>query len=186
MPRKLACGRFAHIFPQSYLLTLFVLILEKDDCSHFCGAPVFHSLFLQLPFLLLLNSSRDEFIYMQYLGKKIKSDSNNYTYMKGFPDSSNSKESACNVWDPGLIPELKGYVGEVQSTPLFFPGEFRGQKSMMGFSPWGHKELGTSEQLTHIYIHWYIMCHMTGSQWYTYTQVYSSIYTCIWLNPQNK
>ena len=23
--------------------------------------------------------------------------------------------------------------------PVFFPGEFRGQRNMLGYSPWGHK-----------------------------------------------
>ena len=31
----------------------------------------------------------------------------------------------------------------------FLPGEFHGQGSLMGYSPWGYKELDTIEQLTH-------------------------------------
>ena len=30
---------------------------------------------------------------------------------------------------------------EWQPTPVFFPGELYGQKSLVGCSPWGHKEL---------------------------------------------
>ena len=33
-------------------------------------------------------------------------------------------------------------------TPEFLPGEFHGQRSMAGYSPWGHKELDVAEQLT--------------------------------------
>ena len=34
-------------------------------------------------------------------------------------------------------------------TPVFLPGEFHGQKSLEGsYSPWGHKESDTTEQLT--------------------------------------
>ena len=29
---------------------------------------------------------------------------------------------------------------EWQSTPMFLPGESHGQKSLVGYSPWGHKE----------------------------------------------
>ena len=29
---------------------------------------------------------------------------------------------------------------ECQPTPVFLPGEFRGQRSLAGYSPWGHKE----------------------------------------------
>ena len=35
------------------------------------------------------------------------------------------------------------------TTPVFLPGEFHGQKSLMGYSPWGLKELDITEQLTH-------------------------------------
>jgi len=32
-----------------------------------------------------------------------------------------------------------------QPTPVILPGEFHGQRSMVGYSPWGGKELHTSE-----------------------------------------
>ena len=31
--------------------------------------------------------------------------------------------------------------------PVFFPGEFHGQTSLVGYSPWGHKESDLTEQL---------------------------------------
>ena len=36
-----------------------------------------------------------------------------------------------------------------QSSPVFLPGKSHGQRSLAGYSPWGHKELDTTEQLTH-------------------------------------
>ena len=33
-------------------------------------------------------------------------------------------------------------------TPEFFPGECHGQRSLVDYSPWGHKESDTAEQLT--------------------------------------
>ena len=30
-------------------------------------------------------------------------------------------------------------------TPVFLPGEFHGQRSLVGYSPWGHKELDTTD-----------------------------------------
>ena len=33
-------------------------------------------------------------------------------------------------------------------TPVFLPGEVHGQRSLVGYSPWGHKELAVTEQLT--------------------------------------
>ena len=38
---------------------------------------------------------------------------------------------------------------EWQPTPVLLPGESHGQKSLVVFSPWGHKELGMAGQLTH-------------------------------------
>ena len=44
-------------------------------------------------------------------------------------------------WDNPLE---KGMV----TPPVFLPGEFHGQRSLAGYSPWGHKELDTTKQLT--------------------------------------
>ena len=30
-------------------------------------------------------------------------------------------------------------------TPVLLPGKFHGQRSLAGYSPWGHKELDTTE-----------------------------------------
>ena len=35
-----------------------------------------------------------------------------------------------------------------QPTPVFLPGEFHGQRILAGYSPWGHKELDTTERLS--------------------------------------
>jgi len=34
---------------------------------------------------------------------------------------------------------------EWQATPVFLPREFHGQRSLVGYSPWGHKESDTTE-----------------------------------------
>ena len=36
-----------------------------------------------------------------------------------------------------------------QPTPVFFPGESHGQRSLAGYSPWGHKESDTTEVTSH-------------------------------------
>ena len=41
---------------------------------------------------------------------------------------------------------------EMQSTPVFLPGESHGQRSLAGYSPWGHKESDTTERPTHMYL----------------------------------
>ena len=61
------------------------------------------------------------------------------------------KESTCQCRRPGFNP----CVGKVpwrrdwQPTPVFLPGEFHGQRSLVGYSPWGHKELDITERLTY-------------------------------------
>ena len=50
--------------------------------------------------------------------------------------------SACNAGDPGSIP---GSGREWLPIPVFLPGEFHGQRSLAGYSPWGHKKLDTTE-----------------------------------------
>ena len=48
--------------------------------------------------------------------------------------------------------ELPGWEGPWrrmwQSTPIFLPEEPHGQKSLVGYSPRGHKELDMTEQLS--------------------------------------
>ena len=64
--------------------------------------------------------------------------------------SSSGKESACQCrrlrFDPWIrkIPWRRKW----QPTPVFLPGESHGQRSLAGYSPRGHKELDTTEQLT--------------------------------------
>ena len=58
--------------------------------------------------------------------------------------SSNGKESAFNARDLGLIPRFGKipWKKEWQPTPVFLLGEFHGQKSLSGYSPWGQKRVG--------------------------------------------
>ena len=49
--------------------------------------------------------------------------------------------------------EFNPWVGKItwrrkwQSIPVFSPGKFHGQRSLVGYSPWGHKESDTTEWL---------------------------------------
>ena len=37
-----------------------------------------------------------------------------------------------------------------QPAVVFLPGKFHGQRSLVGYSPWGHKESDTTEQLSQV------------------------------------
>ena len=58
------------------------------------------------------------------------------------------KESACNAGDPGSIPGSGRFPWRRKwlPTPVFLPGEFHGQRSLVGYSPWGCKESDTTER----------------------------------------
>ena len=67
---------------------------------------------------------------------------------QGFSGGSVIKESTCQCkrrrFDPwiGKIPWRRKW----QPTPVFLPGKSHGQKSLVGYSPWGHKESNTTER----------------------------------------
>ena len=65
------------------------------------------------------------------------------------------KESAYNAGDPGLIPGLKGSPGGRHINPLQYSclENPHGQRSLAGYSPWGHKELDTTEGLSTQHTH---------------------------------
>ena len=85
----------------------------------------------------------------------------------GFPHGSDGKESAYDARDLGSIPGLWKSPGGGRGNPLQYSSleTPQGQRSLMGYSPWGHKESDMTEQLTrslfrllwsfhNIYIYW--------------------------------
>ena len=62
---------------------------------------------------------------------------------------SDGQASACYVGDPGSIPGLGRFPRrrKWQPTPVPLPGKSHGQRSLVGYSPWGHKESDATERL---------------------------------------
>ena len=60
------------------------------------------------------------------------------------------KNFPANAGDSGSIPGSGRSPGGGQSnpTPVFLPREFHGQRNLVGYSPWSHKESDTTERLT--------------------------------------
>ena len=87
----------------------------------------------------------------------------------GFPCGSAGKESVCNVGFPGGSdsrvclwcrgPGFDPWVRKIpwrrkwQPTPVFLPGKSHGWRSLAGYSPWGRKELDTTERLHFHFFH---------------------------------
>ena len=71
----------------------------------------------------------------------------------------NPPANAGDARDSGSIPRWGRFPGAGNGNPLqnFFPGKFHGQRSLVGYSPWGHKELDTTERL-HVHVH--VQCHI--------------------------
>ena len=55
----------------------------------------------------------------------------------GFPGGSDGKGSACSAGDQGLISWRREWL----PTPVFLFGEFYEHRSLVGYSPWGHKKI---------------------------------------------
>ena len=64
------------------------------------------------------------------------------TYNWGLP--GDSKNLPTNIGDVGLIPGSGKSPAEGNGNPVFFPGKFHGQRSLVGYSPWGHRESYTT------------------------------------------
>ena len=71
-------------------------------------------------------------------------------HYRSFPSGLDSKESACQHrrcrFDPWVrkVPWRRKW----QPIPVFLPGKSHGQKSFVGYSPWGPRELDTIEHST--------------------------------------
>ena len=65
----------------------------------------------------------------------------------GFPDGSGVKNLPPNAGDAGLIPGLGRSPREGNGSPLQYSclEKSHGSQSLVGYHPWGHKELDTTE-----------------------------------------
>ena len=64
-----------------------------------------------------------------------------------FPGGSDGKASAYSAGDLGSIPGSGRSSGEGNGNPLHYAclEKSHGQRSIVGYSPWGHKELDMTE-----------------------------------------
>ena len=69
-----------------------------------------------------------------------------YHPIRGLPRWLSDKESTCQC-RRHKRQEFNSWVGKIpwsrkwQPTPLFLPGKFNGQRSLVGYSPWGRKRV---------------------------------------------
>ena len=81
------------------------------------------------------------------------------TVLLGFPGSTEfpGKEFACNVGDLDSFPGLRRSPGWEHSNPLQYSclENTNGQRSLVGYSPWGHRESDRTERLNTAHYHIY-------------------------------
>ena len=84
-----------------------------------------------------------------------------------FPGGSVVKNLPANAENAGLTTESGRFPGEGEwlPTPVFLPGKSHGQRSLAGYSPWGHRrvrhDLVTKQQLSIITDTSYLLsCHI--------------------------
>ena len=68
----------------------------------------------------------------------------------GSPGDADGKESPCNAGDLGSIPGSGRSTGDRHGNTLQYSCLKNpiGKRSLAGYSPWGHKKLDMTEQLT--------------------------------------
>ena len=66
---------------------------------------------------------------------------------ESFLGGSDGKGKESNAGDTGSITESGRFPWRSKwpPTPVFLPGEFHGQRSLVGCSPWGHKNSDMTE-----------------------------------------
>ena len=101
---------------------------------------IFHSI------LTFLTNMYEQFLSSKHWEYKFELDKS----VLGFTSGSDDKESACNVGDLSLIPGLGRSPGGGHGNPLQCSclENHHGQKNLAGYSPWGLKELDTTEWLS--------------------------------------
>ena len=86
------------------------------------------------------------------------------------PGGSDGKESVSSAGDLGSIPESGRSPGEGNGNSLQYSclRDFHGQRSLAGYSPWGHRESDMTGRITHIHI--LLMKHKSKiwKKWYIF------------------
>ena len=73
----------------------------------------------------------------------------NFSIDEKFSKVKRPKRNVCVCKDFIIYLPFILYQGQKwQPTPVFLPGKFHGQRNLVGYSPWGHKESNATEWLS--------------------------------------
>ena len=92
-----------------------------------------------------------------------------YIYTYSFPGGTVVKNLLPNAGDARDAASMPGSGRKCQPTPVFLPGKFQGQRSLAGYSLWGHKESNMTEWLRkytyrHIYVYWILFMQIKRNE----------------------
>ena len=82
----------------------------------------------------------------------------NWKPVRAFQVATSGKQTTCQCRRCKRL-GVKSWVRKIpwsrkwQPAPVVLPGKFHGRRSLMGYSPWGHKELDTTKSHTHTCTH---------------------------------
>ena len=122
-----------------YLLILYTYFVHPPPPSLLATSCLFSvSAFLLFFVLFCLGSTRER-SYDIYLA----------IFITSLPGGSGGKASACSAGEPGSIPGSGRFPRwrNWQPPSVLFPRKFHGWRSLVGYSPWSHKESEATEQL---------------------------------------
>ena len=117
--------------------------------------------------------------------------------MESVPGGTSGKEHASQCrrlkrsrFDPwvGKMPWRRAW----QPTPIFLPGESHGQRSLVGYSAWGHEQSDRTEVTAHIahisYITliWHNMLYFWKEKHFKPTEYFEAIICCYYILPNFK
>ena len=126
---------FGVFFPQNSQVSISVGSISTYSIHH--GSKVFENKFQKVP------KGKGWICHVQEPFYKA------FTLNWDFPLGSEGKESDCQWRRPGFNPWVRDIPWRRKWWPIsiFLPGEPHGQRSLVGYNPWGRKGLDTAEQL---------------------------------------
>ena len=104
-------------------------------------------------------------------------------YFDGLPRGLSGKESAYQCTRCGFDPWVRkiSWKKKWQPTLVFWPEKSHGQRSLVGHSPWGGQELGTTERLsTHCFDSPNVLITAFGKIYYPFNDLMTQFVVFYW------
>ena len=114
------------------------------------SSKVFYEEFPHFKFLTVTQNEIERKENVEKKHRVFRRNNTNLRKLRGFLGSTSGGEPACHCWRCKRC-RFTPWVGKIlwrrawQPTPVFLPGEFYGQRSLVSYGSWGRKKLDVSE-----------------------------------------